>query len=148
MTDAQIRLDGFIARFSEPNQQLIREVRAALRQRLPTANELVYDNYNFFVIGYCASLKPSHCIVSLVAGPRGVSLSFYHGADLVDEQGLLSGEGNQNRFIRLESADRLADPGVDALIEQACGVNVPPLPASGGGELIIRSVSAKQRPRQ
>jgi len=148
MTDAESQLDSFIAKFSGENQTLIREVRVALRNRLPTANELVYDNYNFFVIGYCASAKPSHCIVSIAAGPRGVSLSFYHGAELTDEQGLLSGEGNQNRFIRLDSAAMLADPGIDALIEQACHVNVPPLPASGGRELIIRSVSAKQRPRQ
>jgi hypothetical protein len=29
-----------------------------LRQRLPTANELVYDNYNFFVIGYSSTERP------------------------------------------------------------------------------------------
>ena len=27
-------------------------MRRALRKRFQTANELVYDNYNFFVIGY------------------------------------------------------------------------------------------------
>jgi hypothetical protein len=148
LTESESQLEKFITKFSADNQLLIGDVRAALRARLPTANELVYDNFNFFVIGYCASEKPSHCIVSLVASARSISLSFYHGADIKDEAGLLQGEGSQNRFIRLENATVLADPRVEALIEQACHVKVPPLPTTGGGKLIIRSVSEKQRPRQ
>ena len=34
-----------------------------MRKRFPTANELVYDNYNFFVIGYCTTERPSDCVV-------------------------------------------------------------------------------------
>jgi hypothetical protein len=30
-----------------------------MRKRLPAANELVYDNYNFLVIAYCPSNKGS-----------------------------------------------------------------------------------------
>jgi len=36
-----------------------------LRKRLPTANKLVYDNDNFFVIGYCSTKRPSASIVSM-----------------------------------------------------------------------------------
>ena len=55
--DAQLR--SFIAKFDARNQSLIRAVRRALRKRLPTATELVYDNYNFFVIGYSPTPRPS-----------------------------------------------------------------------------------------
>jgi Domain of unknown function (DU1801) len=145
--DPEAQLDDFIAKFDADNQALIRALRAALRQRLPTANELVYDNYNFFVIGYCASERPSDCIVSIAASAKGASLSFYHGSDLVDADGLLQGSGNQNRFIRLESAATLAHPGVDALITQAARIGNIPLAKTGGGKLVIRSVSARQRSR-
>ena len=43
-TAPETQLDSFIGKFDEQNQQLIRSVRSALRKRLPTAHELVYDN--------------------------------------------------------------------------------------------------------
>ena len=99
------QLRSFIEKFEPKNQTLIRAVRKALRERLPSANELVYDNYNFFVIGYCSTERPSDCIVSIAAGANGVGLSFYRGADLPDPHKILLGSGSQNRFIRLESAE-------------------------------------------
>jgi hypothetical protein len=71
------RLKGFIAKFDPALGKQIRECRSALRKRFPTANELVYDNYNFFVIGYCTTERPSDCVVSLAANSKGiVSASF------------------------------------------------------------------------
>ena len=55
-------------------------MRRALRKRFPSANEIVYDNYNFFVIGYSPTERPSDTIVSLAAAANGVGLSFYRGA--------------------------------------------------------------------
>jgi hypothetical protein len=48
---AEKQLATFIRKFNAGDQQLIRAIRNALRKRFPTANELVYDNYDFFVIG-------------------------------------------------------------------------------------------------
>ena len=144
---AEKQLEGFIGKFEPKHQALIRATRKALRRRLPTANELVYDNYNFFVIGYCSTERPSDCIVSLAAGANGVGLSFYHGATLPDPQKVLLGSGRQNRFVRLESAATLARPEVDALITAAVSQGKTPLPATAKGTLIIRSISKKQRPR-
>src|SRR6476659_10917814 len=98
------QLSSFIAKFDPENQRLIRSLRRAMRRRLPSANELVWDNYNFFVIGYSATERPSDTVVSLAAGANGVGLSFYRGASLPDPHGLLLGSGTQNRFIRLPSA--------------------------------------------
>ena len=52
------QIEGFIDKFDPENQTLIRSVRKAFRKRFPTANELVYDNYNFFVIGYSPTERP------------------------------------------------------------------------------------------
>ena len=56
--DAERQLKKFIAKFEPRHQTLIRAVRKALRKRFPTAYELAYDNYNFFVIGYGSTERP------------------------------------------------------------------------------------------
>src|SRR4029434_2536002 len=66
--DNETQLDDFIGKFEVGHQALIRSLRKALRKRFPTANELVYDNYNFFVIGYGPTERPSDCFVSIAAG--------------------------------------------------------------------------------
>lgn len=147
-TTATEQLKGFIAKFAPAMAKRIRECRAAMRNRFPTANELVYDNYNFFVIGYCTTERPSDCVVSLAANAKGVGLSFYHGASLPDPNKILQGGGNQNRFVRLEGAGTLSRPDVEAMLAAAAGQADPPFPATGGGRLIVRSISAKQRPRR
>jgi Domain of unknown function (DU1801) len=129
-------------------EQQLAGLRKTLRKRLPTANELVYDNYNFFVIGYCSTERPTDCIVSIAAAANGVGLSFYYGATLPDPHGLLLGGGSQNRFIRLESAATLARPEVEELIAAAIAQGEAPLPQSGKGKLIIRSIAKKQKPRR
>ena len=144
--EAQVR--RFIAKFEPRHQALIRAVRRALRKQFPTAYELAYDNYNFFVLGYGPTERPSDCVVSMAAGANGVGLCFIQGAHLPDPDGLLLGSGNQTRFIRLESASVLARPPVRALIAAAVARSDLPFRRTGRGTLIIRSVAAKQRPRR
>lgn len=147
-SNAEKQLNSFIDKFDPKNQALIRAVRKALRKRLPTANELGYDNYNFFVLGYCATERPSDAIVSIAASANGVGLCFIHGASLPDPHKILLGSGNQTRFIRIGSAEMLASPEVKELMAAAIGKAKAPLPARGQGKLIIRSISMKQRPRR
>ena len=146
--DAEIQLTTFIDKFTPQDQKLIRAVRTAVRKLIPTANELVWDNYNFFVIGYSPTEKPTESILSIAARANGVGLCFIYGASLPDPNQLLLGSGKQTRFIRLESASVLARPAVRALVAAAIDQAKIPLPTSGRGKLIIRSVSAKQKPRR
>jgi hypothetical protein len=146
--DAEKQLRGFIDKFEPKHRTLIRAVRKVLRKRFPTAHELAYDNYNFFVIGYSPTERPSDAIVSMAAGANGVGLCFIRGASLSDPKKILLGSGNQTRFLRLESADVLARAEVEALLAAAIAQAKTPLLAAGRGKLIIRSVSTKQRPRR
>jgi uncharacterized protein DUF1801 len=145
---APAQLRAFISKFAPADQRLIRSVRTAMRKRLPTANELVYDNYNFFVIGYSPTERPTDSIFSIAARANGVGLCFIHGAKLPDPKNLLLGSGSQTRFLRLESAKDLSHPDVESLMQAALDRASKPLPAQGAGALVIRSISAKQRPRQ
>ncbi|MBK5295540.1 MAG: hypothetical protein JJE40_00195 [Vicinamibacteria bacterium] len=70
--DAEEQLEACVAKFDPRDQQRIRAVRKMVRKRFPTANELVYDNYNFFVIGYSPTQRPSDAIVSIAARANGV----------------------------------------------------------------------------
>ena len=142
------QLRSFIEKFEPKHQRTIRAVRRALRNRFPTANELAYDNYNFFVIAYGATERPSDCFISIAAAANGVGLCFIHGASLPDAAKILTGSGKQTRFIRLPSAVVLEQPEVQALLTAAAERARVPLPDRGGGRLIIRSVSVKQRPRR
>jgi hypothetical protein len=144
---AETQLAAFIGKFDPKDQRLIRAVRTAVRKRFAGAWELVYDNYNFFVIGYSPTERPSDTIVSITASAGSVGLCFIRGAALPDPKKLLQGSGNQTRFIRLDSAGVLARPEIEALIASAIADASAPLPA-GRGRLIIRSISAKQRPRR
>jgi hypothetical protein len=143
-----VQLAAFIAKFDPATARLIRQCRTVMRRRFPTAHELVYDNYNFFVIGYCSSGRPSDCIASLAASSKGLALSFYYGATVPDPSRILLGSGTQNRFVRIPSAALLKQPAVEALLRAAAAQGGTPLPESGPGRLIIRSVAAKQRPRR
>jgi hypothetical protein len=145
---APAQLRAFIHKFETKDQRLIRAVCKALRKRLPTAHELVYDNYNFFVIGYSPTERPGDAILSIAARANAVSLCFLQGARLPDPGKLLRGSGNQTRFLRLESATDLARPGVEALIAGAIAGANTPFAVSGRRKLIIRSISAKQQPRR
>jgi hypothetical protein len=145
---AEQQLAAFISKFNATDQRLIRAIRRSLRKRFPTANELVWDNYNFFVIGYSPTERPSDAIVSMAARANGVGLCFIHGAKLPDPKNVLMGAGSQTRFIRLDSPAVLERPEVKALVAAAVEQARAPFRASGRGKLIIRSVAAKQRPRR
>src|SRR5271168_4364993 len=142
------QIASFIAKFDPKIAKQIRACRATLRKRFPTANELIYDNYNFFVIGYCSTLRSSDCIVSIAANSKGVGLSFYWGATLPDPHKILLGSGTQNRFVRLPTPKTLSDPKVSALIDAAVAQAKVPLAIGRRGVSIVKSVSAKQRARR
>lgn len=146
-TGAEVQLRDFIAKFAPGDQRLIRAVRAAMRRRMPSAQEMVYDNYNFFVIGYSPTDRPSDAVLSITARAGSVGLCFTQGAKLEDPAGILKGSGNQTRSIHLDSAGRLSDPDVEGLIAAAIA-HGKPMPSGTRGALTIRSVSAKQRPRR
>lgn len=147
-SSAERQLAGFIAKFEPNNQKLIRSVRKVLRKRFPTANELVYDYRNNFVIGYSPTERGSDAIVAMTAAANGVALYFIHGASLPDPHKILIGDGRQTRFMRLESAGVLLRPEVESLMTAAVRKAKTPLRRSGRGGLIIKSISSKQRPRR
>ena len=73
---AESELAGFIAKFAPEMQCRIRGCRAKLEARFPDAVQMVYDNYNFLVIGFGPTRRASDAILSLAAHARGVNSCF------------------------------------------------------------------------
>ena len=117
-----------------------------IRKRLPGAVELVYDNWNGLVIGFGPTERPSEAILSLLLLPEHVTLCFLNGIKLRDPDKLLRGGGNLVRHVRLTGPDDLEQSNIEALIEQA--VTNSKKPIDGPRQLIIKSISPKQRPRR
>jgi hypothetical protein len=147
--EAQLR--AFNGRLDPEQQQFTRSVRAALRKRFPTANELAYDYSSFFVIAYSPTDRGIDAIVSIAARADRVDLYFNQGPQLPDPKKLLQGSGRQTRFIRVETARQLAHPDVEALIAAAIVHASVPLPSRAKRSLIIKTnkmLAAKKRPRR
>lgn len=146
---AEEKLDEFIANFAPIMQKRIRGCRAEMSRRYPDAVQLVWDNYNFLVIGFGASRSPSAAPYSLAAQAKGVSLCFLQrGTDLPDPTGLLRGSGKVVRNVQLADASALVRADVVALMEASDALNGEPRSVDDPGLLVIQSLSAKQRPRR
>lgn len=142
------QLRAYIDKLDPKNQKLFRAVRAAVRKRFPTANELAYDYSHSLVVSYSPTDRGIDGPVAISARADGISLYFNQGPQLPDPKRLLLGSAKQVRFIQVEAVSQLADPDVEALIAAAIEQARIPLPPKGKGSLIIKSDGAKKPPRQ
>ncbi len=151
--DPERQLDSFLAKYDPEIEAFARRALAKMRKLVPGAVEFVYDNFNWLVIGFGPSERPSDAIFSLVLPAGKVTLCFLQGAGLPDPNKLLQGSGNVVRNIRLyelgkPDAKILDNSDVLALINVALNRAKVPMPARAKRKLIIRAISARQRPRR
>jgi hypothetical protein len=148
MATAQAQLDACIAKYSPDVAKLGRAAIARMRKLLPAAQVLVYDNYNALAVGFGPSERTSQIVFSIAMYPRWVSLFFAQGVGLPDPHKRLSGSGNVVRHVVLTQVEVLDDPQIRELMQQAltrCGAS---LQKGKAGAIVIRSISARQRPRR
>lgn len=145
---AQDQLDGFIDKFTPEVAALTRALMAKVVAQLPGATIPVYDNYNALAIGFGPSDRVKDVVFSLAVMPRWVTLCFTWGVRLDDPQGLLGGSGSQVRHIRLLTPNAWNRPEVQDFVAQALAKAERPIDPTADGGLVIKSISAKQRPRR
>ena len=80
--------------------------------------------------------------------PKWVTLCFLWGKALPDPHAMLKGEGSRVRNVRLHEAAAFDDPRIQALIDAALEQTDWPIDPAAPQRLIIKSISAKQRPRR
>jgi hypothetical protein len=142
------KLDTFLDKFEPAIAAEARAVLAKVRDRLPGAAELVYDNTYALVVGFSPNERPSDAVFSVVVYPRYVVLYFLNGAVLPDPAGMLKGEGKVGRHIRLESAGTIDMPAVRELMDDAIELNMEQFDAKRPRKIVIRLEAPKQRPRR
>ena len=148
MATPKAKLDGFIARYSPDVAKLGRAAIARMRKFLPAAHVLVYDNYNALAVGFAPGDRSSAAVFSIVLYPRWVSLFLLKGAGLTDPHKRLQGSGNVVRHVVLTELSVLDDPQVRELMQQALARSGASLQTGKRGPIVIKSISARQRPRR
>ncbi|HEX6626888.1 MAG TPA: hypothetical protein VF105_02935 [Gemmatimonadaceae bacterium] len=143
------QIASFLAKYDPKVAAAAKASRTRLRKIVPGGTEFVYDNYNALVFGYGPSERPSEAVLSLAIMPQWVTLCFLKGAKLSDPKKLLRGSGNIVRNVRLSSPGHLDQRDVRALVDQAIAAANPGFFGKPGGQhTVIKSISAKQRPRR
>jgi hypothetical protein len=142
------QIAGFLAKYAPEIVAFASDARKRMRKEVPGGVEFVYDNYNALVFGYGPSERPSEAVLSLALMPRWVTLCFLKGAKLEDPKKLLKGSGNIVRNVRLTAPRDLEDPDVRGFIAAAIDAAAPSFPGGGPPRTVVKSISAKQRPRR
>ncbi|MEA2707361.1 MAG: hypothetical protein QOH22_2149 [Gemmatimonadaceae bacterium] len=145
---AERQIAGFLAKYTPEIVAFATDARKRMRKEIPGGVELIYDNYNALVFGYGPSERPSEAVLSLALMPQWVTLCFLKGAKLKDPKKLLKGSGSVVRNIRLNAPYDLDNSDVKGFISAAIAAAVPSFPGGGAPRTIVKSISAKQRPRR
>jgi len=140
----QAQLDRFIDKFSPDVAKLGRAAIARMRKFLPAAQVLVYDNYNALAVGFGPTDRSTDIVFSIAFYPRWVSLFFAKGVGLPDPHKRLQGSGN----VVLTEISVLDDPQIRELMQQARARSGASLQTGKRGPIVIKSISARQRPRR
>lgn len=146
---AEAEVRALIAKFAPDHLRLVTAMRRSLRKRLPAAHEVVYEyrNQGAVVISFSPSEQGYEGVLAIRGSADAVRLYFNQGKDLPDPARLLKGT-SQTRFIDVEGASALALPAIARLIDEAIARNRVPFARAGRGSVVIRSTSAKNRPRR
>jgi hypothetical protein len=137
---AQLRT--FIGALPPKTGKLFAALRAALRKRFPTANEMAYNYSHSVMISYSPTEWGKDGIVAIATCDSGVRLYLSGGKRLKDPKKLLQGSGN-TRYVLVAGVRELSKPDQKALIASAVAQAKIPFPKKGKGELFIRGAGAK-----
>ena len=141
-------LEPFLAKYDEGIAVQARAARDHLLKLFPRGFELVYDNYNALAFGFSPTERASDVVVSVAAYPKWVTLFFLKGANLPDPHKVLQGSGSQVRSVRLTPAAVLQSAPVQELLQRVIGQAQESFALAPPLTTIVKSVSAKQRPRK
>jgi hypothetical protein len=94
-------------------------LRALVLEEMAPCYENIYDAYSAVAIGYGTSERLSDGILHIAVYEKGVNLGFNYGATLPDPKGILEGQGNRIRHIKIRSPEDLARPELRAYIKRA-----------------------------
>jgi hypothetical protein len=140
----------FLKPFSDDIQKIVLTLRAFVWDLYPQTNELIYDNYNAVAFGWSPTDKVGHTFCSMAIGrtSKNIHFGFYWGSEISDPKGILMGEGNQYRYILVESLEEFPKTYMKKLIKEAYNNSLLKVKDDRqicNGLTIIKSISKKKR---
>ena len=87
----------------------------------PTANELIYDNYNALAFGWSPTDRQGHifCSVALYRPGGNIHFGFYWGNELNDPEKKLLGNGKQYRYLLVKELNDFPKEYIINLVKEA-----------------------------
>ena len=146
-----------LLKFLKPFGHDITELAMWLREfawaLCPQTNELIYDNYNAVAFGWSPTDKVGHTFCSIAIGrsSKNVHFGFYWGSELSDPDKILSGEGNQYRYILVTDKKKFPKTYIKKLVREAYVNSLAKVKDQKEiihGQTIVKSISKKKRPEK
>lgn len=111
----------FLDPFPAEVQQKALWLRNLVWDMYPTANELIYDNYNALAFGWSPTDRQGHifCSVALYRPGKNMHFGFYWGSELTDPEKKLLGNGKQYRYILINDLDNFPKEYILKLVNEA-----------------------------
>lgn len=142
----------FLAPFSDEIKEIALWLREFVWDLYPDANELIYDNYNAVAFGWSPSDKVSETFCSIAVGrsSKNIHFGFYWGSKIADPDKILSGKGNQYRYILVKNKTDFPKTYIKKLIKEAYNYSLSRMRNKEQvlkGTTITKSISqAKRKP--
>ncbi len=141
----------FLEPFGDDIIDLVMWLRGFAWDLCPTANELIYDNYNAVAFGWSPTDKAGHniCSIAIYRTNKNIHFGFYWGSELSDPDKILLGQGNQYRYILVTGKKKFPKAYIKKLVNEAYANSLAKIKGPKqiiSGQTIIKSVSDKKRP--
>ena len=141
-------IEGFLAKYDPAIASQLRACRRTIRALVPRGFEMVYDNYNGLVFGFSPTERPSDALLSIVGYPRWVGLAFLQGARSPIPTACSKARAARSAACGCAPRGISTSPRSRALIARALAPEAGAFTAAPPLRTILKSVSAKQRPRR
>ena len=141
----------FLKPFPEEAKEIALWLRDWVWDLYPTANEIIYDNYNALAFGWTISdrMGTGFCNIAIGRSSYNVHLGFLFGAKLSDPDKILLGQGNQYRYLLIKQKSDLPKTYVKKLIKEAYANALEKVKEKDSvpqGLTITKSISSSKRP--
>ncbi len=140
----------FLKPFGEDTVDLVMWLRDFAWDLCPTANELIYDNFNAVAFGWSPTDRVGHniCSIAIYRTNKNIHFGFYWGSELADPDKILLGQGNQYRYILVTDKKTFPKAYIKKLINEAYANSLSKVKDPKqliSGQTIVKSISDKKR---
>jgi hypothetical protein len=143
----------FLKPFEGDIKDLVLWLREFVWDIYPTANELIYDNYNALAFGWSPTDRVGHTFCNIAIGrtSKNIHFGFYWGNEIADPEKRLIGNGNQYRYLLVKSKKDFPKTYVKKLLKDAYINSVLKVKEQSQimeGQTITKSVSTVKREKK